>query len=70
MIKGMGTKATRASVGDTMKKKAPTNTTLVAVRITSLAPTSKNRSSWLTSSLTTDNRPPDDRSSNQASSSV
>ena len=38
----------------------PTNTTLTAVRTSSLAPMSRNRSSWLTSSLRIDSSPPVD----------
>ena len=65
---GIGANAISPSVGDATKNTAPTNTTLTKVRSRSMAPTSRKRSSWLTSSLRIDSSPPVDWSSNQASS--
>ncbi len=66
---GIGRKATTPRIGSATKNTTPTNTTLTSVRMISDAPVSRNRSSWLTSSLSTASRPPVDWSSNHASSS-
>ena len=66
MIRGMGRKATTPRTGETTKNTMPTNTTLTATRMSSMAPMSRKRSSWLTSSLRIESRPPVDWSSNQA----
>ena len=50
-------------------KTTPTATTFVAVSMIRGAPTSRKRSSWLTSSLSTVSSRPDARSSKNASSS-
>ena len=53
MISGIGRKATQATAGETQKKMAPTARTVVESWIRLLAPPSRKRSSWLTSSFRT-----------------
>ena len=49
----MGSTLKTATSGEAMKKAAPTTTTVVSTCRMSLAPPSRKRSSWLTSSLST-----------------
>ncbi len=65
---GIGMNATMASCQDTKKKTAPTRMTFQNNWMIVSAPVSRNRSSWLTSSLRTANNPPLVVSSNQETS--
>ena len=51
MISGIGVKASRAISGESTKNTAPTATTVTPTWISELAPPSRKRSSWLTSSF-------------------
>ena len=55
---GTGAKAISARRGEAMMKMIPTRITLTTRPMIAGAPTSRKRSSWLTSSLSTDIRPP------------
>jgi hypothetical protein len=66
---GIGAKASRVSCHEVTANTAPTRTMFQKVAMTVAAPTSRNRSSWLTSSLRTARTPPLALSSNQATSS-
>ena len=59
MTMGIGRKARRARSGEIAVNAMPTYTTLLNVRISSLAPKSRKRSSWFTSSLRIDMSPPE-----------
>ena len=66
---GIGRNATTNICHEMAANTRPTRATLTAVRMISLAPTSRKRSSWLTSSFSTAIRPPLERSSKYDSSS-
>ena len=68
-MSGMGRKASTSSCQEAAANTAPTSTMLSAVWRMAGAPTSRKRSSWLTSSLRVAMSPPDVRSSKYASSS-
>ena len=57
-ITGTGRNASSVSVHDVAAKTAPTKTTVQKVCRMTRAPVSRNRSSWLTSSLITDSTRP------------
>ena len=58
-ITGIGRNASTASVGEMTANTMPTKTTLAMVTMISSAPTSRKRSSWFTSSLSTVIMPPE-----------
>ena len=62
-MNGIGAIANQAMLGATTKKAPLMITTDVSTCRISLAPRSRKRSSWFTSSLSTDSRPPVERSS-------
>ena len=66
---GIGANATTASSHELTANTAPISTMFQNSRMIVGAPTSRNRSSWLTSSLSTDSRPPERVSSKYAVSS-
>lgn len=65
---GMGANASSVSCHDVAANTAPTSTMFQKVAIMVAAPVSRKRLSWLTSSLSTANRPPLALSSNHATS--
>ena len=67
-ITGIGRNASHATEGAMRKNAAPMSTTVVSNWMTSFAPMSRNRSSWLTSSLRTAMRSPVERSSKYSTS--